>query len=69
MKNLLKAYSGMSAKLRQELEALGFVISEDGKHYKMTYYGDARYYNTLSKTPSDWRTGQLLTADIKKKVY
>ena len=69
MKSLLKAYSGMPAKLKQDLEALGFVITEDGKHYMMTYNGDPRYYNTLSKTPSDWKTGQLLTTDIKKKVY
>ena len=69
MKNLLKAYSGMSAKLRQELEALGFVISEDGKHYKMTYNGDPRYCYTMAKTPSDWRAGQAITTGLKSEWY
>ncbi len=58
LKRLLKNYDGMSARTRQALKALGFEITEEGKHYKITYYGDGRYQTTYSKTPSDGRTGK-----------
>lgn len=58
LKTLLKNYDGMSSRTRQELKDLGFEITEDGKHYKLTYYGDGRYTVVLSKTPSDWKTGK-----------
>ena len=48
----------MSGTLRQELKELGFVITEEGKHYRLTYYGDDRYQITLAKTGSDWREGK-----------
>lgn len=58
IKLLLKNYDGMSGKTRQALKTLGFEITEEGKHYKVTYYGDGRYQTTYSKTPSDGRTGR-----------
>lgn len=58
LKRLLKNYDGMSGRTRQALSDLGFVITEEGKHYKVTYYGDGRYQTTYSKTPSDGRTGK-----------
>ena len=69
IRRLLKTYTGMTAKLRQELETMGFVIGEDGKHYKVTYFGDPRYCVTLSKTPSDWRAGQAITSEFKKAAF
>ena len=42
IKDLLKGYDGLKNSLKQELIALGFEIKEDGKHYKLTYYGDER---------------------------
>jgi len=48
----------MSSKLRQALKELGFEIAEDGKHYKITYYGDGRYQTIYAKTPSDFRSGK-----------
>ncbi len=69
IKRLLKTYSGMSSKVRQELESRGFVITEDGKHYKVTYNGDPRYTMTMSKTPSDVKTGQNVTGTINRIVY
>lgn len=57
-KRILKNYDGMSARTRQALKDLGFEITEEGKHYKVTYYGDGRYQTTYSKTPSDGRTGK-----------
>lgn len=58
VKRLLKIYDGMSAKTRQALKELGFEITEEGKHYKLTYYGDGRYQVTFAKTPSDGRAGK-----------
>ena len=58
VKRILKNYDGMSARTRQALKDLGFEITEEGKHYKITYYGDGRYQTTYSKTPSDGRTGK-----------
>ena len=48
----------MDRPLRQGLADIGFTITEDGKHYKLTYYGDSRYWTALSKTPSDTREGK-----------
>ena len=56
---LLKTFNGMDGKLRQNLEALGFEIDVTGPHIRVTYYGDPRYEEMLSKTPSDWRTGKI----------
>ena len=40
------------------MKDLGFEITEEGKHYKLTYYGDDRYQATFAKTPSDFRSGK-----------
>ena len=58
VKDLLGNYRTMSGTLRQALKELGFVITEEGKHYRLTYYGDDRYQTTLAKTGSDWREGK-----------
>ena len=58
VKRLLKDYSGMTPKLRQALEDMGFVITEDGKHLKLTYFNDDRYVTVYAKTPSDHRSGK-----------
>jgi hypothetical protein len=55
--------------VRQELYDLGFKITEDGKHYKLTYRGDPRYTVILGKTPSDNRSGSNTAAKINKKVF
>lgn len=57
IKNILKGFKNVSSSMKHKLSDFGFVINEDGKHYKLTYYGDGRYMVTLSKTPSDGRTG------------
>ncbi|MDD6070370.1 MAG: hypothetical protein PUC12_06065 [Clostridiales bacterium] len=69
MKRLLRDYTGISGKLRQELENLGCVITEDGKRYKITYYGDERYQAVFGKTPSDVRSGKNNTATVGKMFY
>jgi len=69
VKRLLKNYDGMTPKLQQNLEALGFVFSEDTKHYKVTYYGDERYQTVYGKTPSDVRSGKNNAATTVKMVF
>lgn len=69
LKRMLKAYNGMSSKLKQDLEALGFEIREDGKHYKVLYNGEQRYIQTMSKTPSDWRTGKISSTELSKLAF
>lgn len=69
IKRLLKNYKGMDAKLRQELIQLGFKITEDGKHYKLTYYGDERYQTVVGKTPSDVRAGKNNASIIANTMF
>ena len=52
--------------MRQELLNLGFEITEEGKHYKLTYRDDPRYIVTIGKTPSDNRSGNNNAALISK---
>ncbi|HUM84225.1 MAG TPA: hypothetical protein PLN48_10700 [Lachnospiraceae bacterium] len=53
VKDTLFGYTGMTKPVRTQLKDLGFEITEEGKHYKLVYYGDGRYWITLDKTPSD----------------
>ena len=69
LKTILKTYDGLNAKTRQELMDLGFEITEEGKHYKLTYYGDGRYTTVYAKTPSDNRAGKNNSSTTIKKVY
>lgn len=66
VKAMFKGYKNLSSVLRQELTELGITVSEDGKHYKLTYHGDARYMVTISKTASDNRAGNNIAATINK---
>ena len=54
--------------MRQELQSLGFEITEAGKHYKIPYRGDHRYMVTVGKTPSDTRSGNNTAALINKTM-
>lgn len=69
VKALFKNYNGMTAKLRQSLQAMGFDITEEGKHYKLTFCGDHRYQVIIAKTPSDNRAGKNDAAFIINKVF
>ena len=68
LKSALKGYKNVSSSMRQLLTELGFVISEEGKHYKLTYYGDGRYWTTIAKSPSDNRTGTNVALTIIKNM-
>lgn len=68
IKSLFKAYRDMDVRTRNALEKLGFVISEDGKHYKMVFQGDGRYTFILPKTSSDHRAGKNIASDINNML-
>lgn len=69
VKAILRDYQSMDSRIRRELEELGFIISEVGKHYKLVYQGDGRYTFSLSKTSSDHRGGMNAAADICRTVF
>ena len=69
IKRLLTNYSGLNGKLKQELKQLGFTVTEEGKHYKLTYFDDNRYTITMAKTPSDGRAGKNNVSEINKKLF
>ncbi len=69
IKRLLTNYKGLNGKLKQELNQLGFTVTEDGKHYKLTYFDDNRYTITMAKTPSDGRAGKNNVSEINKKLF
>lgn len=69
LKVKLRGYKTMSGPLRRYLEGMGFIITEDGKHYRLTYCGDARYHATLSKTASDHREGDNIALQMIRDMF
>lgn len=69
VKDLLSQTDKLTAKIEKELSDLGFSITSDGKHHKLTYFGDQRLVFSMAKTASDWRAGMNLASDISRKVY
>jgi hypothetical protein len=69
LKELLRDYRRMDSGVRSGLEALGFTIYEEGKHYKLIYQDDPRYTFTLAKTGSDHRGGLNSASDIAKHIF
>ncbi|MDE5563126.1 MAG: hypothetical protein K2J01_06240 [Clostridiales bacterium] len=51
-----------------ELERVGFKLVADQNHYKFVFRGNERYWFTVSKSPSDRRSGQNNVSDIIKKI-
>ena len=69
LKNLLKGYKTLSGSIKRTLQDMGFVLTEEGKHCKLTYYGDGRYMVTLAKTPGDSRSGMNIALEIIKTMF
>ena len=68
LKRVLKGYRTLTPEIQSTLIDVGFRIT-DGKHYKLTYYDDERYTVTMAKSGSDWRGGDNLFSEIKKRIY
>lgn len=69
VKRILKGYTKVTPRMKKDLEKLGFSLTEEGKHYKMTY-GNGRYTTSLAKTPSDGRhSGGNIASDIANQMF
>ena len=68
VKTMFRDYKSLSGTLRQQLVDLGFRITEDGKHYRLAYFGDGRYKTTIAKSGSDWREGKNIASVILKNM-
>ena len=68
LKQLFKGYRTLTPAIRAGLKELGITITGDGKHYRLTYYGDERYKDTMSKTGSDSREGLNKVKQILNKM-
>lgn len=69
LKNCLRGYTKMTSSISKELEAIGFSLSDDGKHIKMVFGQDPRYTGTLSKTGSDHRAGDNTAHDLIRSIF
>jgi hypothetical protein len=69
LKIALRNYKVLDAKTQRELLEIGFVLSDGGKHHKLTWNSDNRYTYSLSKTPSDHRTGLNSISDISRLFF
>lgn len=69
IKNLLKGYKTLTSSMRKSFSEMGFEITEDGKHYKFTYFGDRRYWTTIAKTPGDSRDGKNAASVIIRDMF
>lgn len=69
IKNLMKGYSVMTGPIRNALEAEGYSISEEGKHCKLVWHNDPRYYTIVPKSGSDVRGGENITREMIRKFY
>lgn len=58
IKHLLKNYRKMDQRTRSGLTELGFVITSNGKHYKITNPAKTGMVAILGKTASDYRAGR-----------
>lgn len=52
----------------KRLEAVGFVITDEGKHPKALFGGDPRLTFSVFSTASDYRSGKNLVSDICKQI-
>lgn len=69
LKDLFKDYRTLTRKVRTALIDIGFKITDEGKHYKLTYYDDDRYVLSMPKTSSDCRAGKNFFQQLKEIIY
>lgn len=66
-----QAFAGngrLNSSSKSQLRSVGFEIQEEGAHYKIVFNKDPRYTFIASKTPSDYREGLNLIADIRNSL-
>ncbi len=68
VKRVLSSGEQLSKRDIAELERVGFKLVSEQNHYKVVYRGNERYWFTISKSPSDRRSGQNNASDIIKRL-
>lgn len=68
VKRVLSSGEAIGKREIAELERVGFKLVAEQNHYKIVYRGNERYWFTISKTPSDRRSGQNNASDIIKRL-
>ena len=58
-----------SGAAKRELQAIGFTVSKDGKHYKLVFADNPRYTFIVSATPSDYRSGDNEISKIFRTLF
>lgn len=69
IKTCLHGYTKFSSSIKKELAEIGFSFSEDGKHIKIVFGEDSRYFGVLSKTGSDFRGGDNTAHDLIRLIF
>ncbi|MGY0152685.1 hypothetical protein ACVQ8M_09315 [Edwardsiella tarda] len=69
LKRTLTGYRSMDSETKRNLIRLGFSMSNEGKHWKLTYNEDPRYTYILPKTGSDHRGPLNAISDITKIIF
>lgn len=70
IKKLFNDYTRMSGPIRSELESTGFLLLDDGPHYKLVLASDLNGLSVaIPKTPSDHRSGKNTAAEIIRAFF
>ena len=69
VENIFSGKRLLGDKERKQLEDLGFAITHQSGHYKVTYHKDDRYVYTMGGTPSDIRAMKNNCHNIIKKAF
>lgn len=69
VENIFSGKRMLGDKERKQLEDLGFAITHQSGHYKVTYHKDDRYVYTMGGTPSDIRAMKNNCHNIIKKAF
>ncbi|MBQ6148528.1 MAG: hypothetical protein IJI83_03165 [Oscillospiraceae bacterium] len=67
IRDILDEYRGLNKDQITRLERLGFRVTSEGKHHKLSYC-NGRYNTVLAKTSSDFRAGKNVVATIIKEM-
>jgi len=66
LRRIFTGYKRLSSKDKTDLTALGFELSEKGKHFTIIFGGDRRYLYTFAKSCSDKRGGMNVFTEIRR---
>jgi hypothetical protein len=69
IKRILSGSKNIGRGETRELEQLGFIVNDQGKHLNITFHGDPRYSFTTAKTGSDGRGLKNFLSDVNKKLF